>query len=87
MYVLLCEHVYNCHLDNNTEKLVTEPLSRNGRPPRFRYNPSFSGMRNYVHVRNSQISVLPRHCFSPKRSMVEKMHKNVPLEETTVGAL
>jgi hypothetical protein len=39
MYALLCERVYNCHLDNGKENLVTEPLSRNGRPLRFRYNP------------------------------------------------
>jgi hypothetical protein len=36
-------NVFNCHLDNDTGNLVTEPLSRNGRQLRFRYNPAFSG--------------------------------------------
>jgi hypothetical protein len=49
LYALLCERVYNCHLDNDTENLVTEPLSSNGRPLRFRYNPVFSGMPQYTH--------------------------------------
>jgi hypothetical protein len=39
MYALLCERVYNCHLDNHTENMVTEVLSRNGRLFRFRYIP------------------------------------------------
>jgi hypothetical protein len=38
MYALLCERVYNCHLDSDKENLVTEPLPRNGRPLRFRYS-------------------------------------------------
>jgi hypothetical protein len=51
MYALLCERVYNCHLDNDTENLVTEPLSRNGRLLRFRYNPIFSGTAQYFDIR------------------------------------
>jgi hypothetical protein len=31
MYAVLCERVYNCHLHNDKENLVTEPLSSNGR--------------------------------------------------------
>jgi hypothetical protein len=41
-------NVLNCHLDNDTGNLVTEPLSRNGRLLRFRYNPAFSGTPKYI---------------------------------------
>jgi hypothetical protein len=33
-----CVNVFNCHPDNDTGNLVTEPLSSNGRPLRFRYS-------------------------------------------------
>jgi hypothetical protein len=46
MYALLCERVYSCHLDNDTENLVTEPLSRNGRQLRLRY----SGFRLHAKI-------------------------------------
>jgi hypothetical protein len=38
IYALSRERVYNCHLDNDTGNLVTEQLSSNGRPLRFRYS-------------------------------------------------
>jgi hypothetical protein len=31
-------NVFNCHPDNDIGNLVTEPLSSNGRPIRFRYS-------------------------------------------------
>jgi hypothetical protein len=43
-------NVFNCHLDNDTGNLVTEPLSRNGRPLRFRYNPAFSGTPHFIFM-------------------------------------
>jgi hypothetical protein len=49
MYELLCERVYNCYLDNDTENLVTEPLFRNGRLLRFRYNPVFRSRPQYYN--------------------------------------
>jgi hypothetical protein len=56
MYALLRERVYNCHPDNDTGNLVTEPLSNNGRPLRFRYNPAF---RRYaiVSLRTEKIKI------------------------------
>jgi hypothetical protein len=47
MYALSRERVYNCLPDNNTGNLVTEPLSRNGRYLRFRYNTHF---RRYATI-------------------------------------
>jgi hypothetical protein len=42
-----CVNVFNCHLDNDTGNLLTEPLSRNGQPLRYRYNPAFSSAPHY----------------------------------------
>jgi hypothetical protein len=58
MYALLCERVYNCHLDNDTERLVTEPLYRNGRLLRFRYNPAFSGTPQYILILSSLLRLI-----------------------------
>jgi hypothetical protein len=49
IYALLCERIYSCHLDNDTENLVTEPLSRNGRSLWFWY----SGFRLHATILNN----------------------------------
>jgi hypothetical protein len=44
-------NVFICHPDSDTGNLVTEPLSSNGRPPRFRY----SGFQRHATIYKSSV--------------------------------
>jgi hypothetical protein len=71
MYALSRDRIYNFRPDNDTGNLVTEPLSSNGRPLRFRYNPAFRRyatifykgkfLKNITCIQNECIA----HFFSP----------------------